>query len=320
VNRPSVLATCGVLFVIGVGCSALVDDGRYHLVGPEAGAEASVDVPTAGRGSEDAGARAQDTGATPPGMVSDADAGSLAVSGVEGGAPHSTTTVPADGSSFAEMDSGSTSSPPHDAANLPHSSPDASIEEGAAPTVDGAPQALADSASDGFASDATNDAHPCANCLQVLYRSDGSGNGTASCEVQFELGNVGLASIDLSTVTVRYYFTADACGSTGLGSRCDAALLESHLIACPTVTFVTMPVPRATADTYMEVRFPGDGVITPGSPPPYQFALAFLSAGYVCPFQQTNDYSFFAGTPTQFLLTHTMTAYVDGKLVWGVEP
>jgi Cellulose binding domain len=158
-----------------------------------------------------------------------------------------------------------------------------------------------------------------ASLVQVYYENTDSPEATEELEIAFALGNPGTAALDLSTVTVHYYFSADGCALAGLVERCDFSLLNLAVTDCPTATFVKLPNPKPSADSYVELRFTGAGTLPPAASPYYQTTDSFHRTAYDCTFQQSNDYSYAPHLPA-FTLTHTMTAYINGALVWGTEP
>ena len=128
----------------------------------------------------------------------------------------------------------------------------------------------------------------------------------------FRIGNGGTASVPLSSLAIRYYFTSD--GSTNLGFNCDYAAL-----GCGNLSGTFGTVSGANADHYVEVTFgAGAGSLGPGASSG-EIQTRFHDAGYQVTFTQGNDYSF-DPTKTAFVDWDKVTLYQDGTLVWGVEP
>ena len=146
--------------------------------------------------------------------------------------------------------------------------------------------------------------------LKAQYKNNDSAPADNQIKPGLQVVNSGSSAVDLSTVTVRYYFTHDA-GATTYTYNCDYAA-----IGCSNVhgTFVSMASPTATADTYLQLTFTGS-------------LAAGASTGDIqnrinksdwSNFDETNDYSY--GTNTSYADTSTVTVYVNGALVSGVEP
>ena len=148
------------------------------------------------------------------------------------------------------------------------------------------------------------------SAVSVQYKN----NDSSATDNQFKPGlrlvNNGSSAVDLSTVTVRYYFTKDS-SSASPSYNCDYAV-----IGCGNVhaTFGSVSPATATADTYLQLSFTGS-------------LAAGASTGDIqnrinksdwSNFDETNDYSY--GTNTSYADTSTVTVYVNGTLVSGVEP
>lgn len=155
--------------------------------------------------------------------------------------------------------------------------------------------------------------------LQVSSQRTSSPETTLEIDIGFALGNAGMTGIDLATVTIRYYFTADGCSIGGMVNRCDVSQLNKRTAACPSARFVALASPKPAADSYLELTLTGAGSLAAGSSGGYEYKGGFFRPPYDCPFQQANDYSFKAIAP-QYTPNQTMTAYVNGVLVWGAEP
>jgi|HubBroStandDraft_2_1064218.scaffolds.fasta_scaffold211236_2 hypothetical protein len=161
-------------------------------------------------------------------------------------------------------------------------------------------------------------APPCAPCLLTLdYYSPTPTPTTEQIQANLQIVNMGTVEQNLANVTVRYWFTAD--GSQSQVFACDyaASPLSTDPISCPDVdaTFVPVTPATATADTYLELSFAG-GLLPIGGMA--QIYLQFHDTSYRA-FTQTNDYSF-NETFTALTPWNQITMYVDGALVWGLEP
>jgi hypothetical protein len=118
-----------------------------------------------------------------------------------------------------------------------------------------------------------------------------------------------------SDLTLRYWYTADARGSSTPPPQsvsCDGF----NFIRCDAFTIVPVTPPRATADTYVEVGFPTvTEILSTGFDMSLGFSIARADGAL---FDQSNDYSY--NGQTQAAATTRVTAYVKGALIYGVEP
>jgi endoglucanase len=119
--------------------------------------------------------------------------------------------------------------------------------------------------------------------------------------------NTGTAPINLSSITVRYWFTEDSNGA--LNSTCTYAA-----IGCGAITATFANTGGHDADHYLQLQL--SGTLAPGQstgPIEERIGKADLSL-----FNQSNDYSYGSSMMSQ-AWTH-VTAYQNGNLIWGQEP
>ncbi|GIO84828.1 hypothetical protein J25TS5_17600 [Paenibacillus faecis] len=134
---------------------------------------------------------------------------------------------------------------------------------------------------------------------------------TSTLGPNFKITNTGSRAIKLSDLKVRYYFTVDDEDIPlyiGLWSTIPKESVVPQ--------FITMPVPSAKADTYLELGFkPDAGNLSPGGSA--TIGTWIYKKDYPS-FDQSNDYSFTGSNSS--VATTKVTAYLDGKRVWGEEP
>ncbi len=123
--------------------------------------------------------------------------------------------------------------------------------------------------------------------------------------------NTGTAAIDLGTLTIRYWYTAD--GTQQQSWACD---YTPDGCANLRARFVAVSPARTGADTYLEIGF-APRTLNPGGATGDLQDRVFKSDW--SSYSQTNDYSFNAA-PTTYADSARVTVYLNGTLVWGTEP
>jgi hypothetical protein len=160
---------------------------------------------------------------------------------------------------------------------------------------------------------------PCrGTCLEVYSKSQVESPMTGELLVPFQIRNTGTTPVNLVGVTLRYYFSSDGCHLDAFGGRCDDSQLNHQGAPCPGARIVALATPTPKADAYIEISF-GNVVLPPTPVPVYQASGASFPLAHDCTFLQLNDYSY-SLTASEFGLAPTITAYVNGTLVWGTEP
>ncbi|GHF20890.1 hypothetical protein GCM10014715_89000 [Streptomyces spiralis] len=147
----------------------------------------------------------------------------------------------------------------------------------------------------------------------MQYKNNDTAPGDNQIKPGLQVVNTGTAPLDLSKVTLRYYFTGDG-GANTYSAWCDYAQL-----GCANVTqkVVAMSTPKAGADHYLEIGFTtGAGTLAAGkSTGDIQNRLNKTDWSN---FNESDDYS--RATNTAYADTTKVTAYVNGTLAVGTEP
>lgn len=152
-----------------------------------------------------------------------------------------------------------------------------------------------------------------ASGLVVEYAN---GNTTAAANIprpHLRIVNNTNASISLSSLTMRYWYTSD--GATSQQFWCDYAQA-----GCSNITgaFTAMASPAGTADTYLQVGFSSAAGSIAVNGNSGEIQLRF-NKGDWSNYNQANDYSW-SPTQTSYASWSQVTLYQNGQLVWGTEP
>jgi endoglucanase len=217
-----------------------------------------------------------------------------------------TTNAPTPGSVPVPGLGGATPSPSSSATASPTASPTVS------PTVSPTPSPTPSVSPSASPSPSPSTAPPPGG-LSALYRAGDASATTNIIRPQLQIANAGGAGVDLGTVTVRYWYTAD-------GPQPQAFVCDWAQVGCANVTgrFVTLPTPRTGADTYLEVGFKSGLPALAAGAATGEIQDRFNRTDWSS-FNQANDYSFNAAD-TAYTASTTVTVYVNGQLVWGAEP
>ncbi len=155
--------------------------------------------------------------------------------------------------------------------------------------------------------------------LKVEFYNNNTNDKSNSINPQFKVTNGGSSAVDLSKLTLRYYYTVDTDKDQTFW--CDhAAVMGSDgsyngITANVKGTFVKMSNKSNNADTYLEISFSG-GSLPAGA---YLQIQGRFAKNDWTDYTQSNDYSF-RSNATSFSPWDKVTAYLNGSLVWGVEP
>lgn len=148
--------------------------------------------------------------------------------------------------------------------------------------------------------------------LTIQAFNGNTGASTNGIAPKFKVVNTGDSAIQLSDVTLRYYYTID--GEQEQSFWCDWASIGSEHV---TSKFVKLENPADDADYYLEIGFTSSaGTLAPGESADIQ---ARFSKNNWSNYNQANDYSFKASS-SQFADNEQVTGYMNNQLVWGIEP
>ncbi|MCY0927948.1 cellulase family glycosylhydrolase [Streptomyces sp. H27-H1] len=147
--------------------------------------------------------------------------------------------------------------------------------------------------------------------LKVRYKNNDSSATDNAARPGLQVVNSGTTSLDLSTVSVRYYFTRDG-GTPSVSAWCDYAA-----IGCAQVKLKTVPLstPVAGADTYLEVTFAGGSLAAGEDTGDIQLRMSKPDWSN---FNEADDYS--RSTATSYADAPKIPAYTGTTLAWGTPP
>ena len=151
--------------------------------------------------------------------------------------------------------------------------------------------------------------------LVVQDRSHDNDNPDEQLYALFQILNTGTTPVPLSSLTMRYWLT-DQAPTDPLVFACDWAQVNCSNI---TSKFVTLSTPVAKANTYLQINFTAAaGSIAPGQSSG-EIQTRIHHENY-SEFDTTLTYSFISDPSFVYKDTQTVTLYLNGVLVWGVEP
>jgi hypothetical protein len=151
--------------------------------------------------------------------------------------------------------------------------------------------------------------------LKVQDRSHDNEEVDAQLYAHYEIDNTGRVAAPLTSITMRYWFTNEN-PTDPLVFACDYALINCSSI---TSKFVTLARPVPLANTYLEIGFTAAaGSIAPGQNSG-EIQTRIHHANY-SNFFTSQTYSFIGDPSFVYKDTTTVTLYINGVLVWGVEP
>lgn len=148
----------------------------------------------------------------------------------------------------------------------------------------------------------------------VLEYADATTNATTgSPGPHFEIMNNANASVSLSSLTIRYWYTAD--GTQSQQFWCDYAQA-----GCSNVTgsFTSMTSPTSTADTYLQIGFTSGAGSIAANGNSGDIQVRFNKSDW-SNYNQANDYSW-NQNQTSYAAWNHVTLYLNGQLISGTEP
>lgn len=154
---------------------------------------------------------------------------------------------------------------------------------------------------------------PAEGDLRLQYRTNDTNPGDNQIRAQFRIVNDGEESIALKDVKLRYYFTVD--GDKDQQFHCDYAAIGSGNV---NGSFVKLDNGLPGADYYLEVSFgPGAGSLAPGADSG-DIQVRINKTDW-SNYNELDDFSY-DETKTSYADWERVPVYLNGVLVWGLEP
>ncbi len=146
----------------------------------------------------------------------------------------------------------------------------------------------------------------------LLAQSKTNDGGASSSQIQLGLllRNTGTERVDLDTVTMRYWYTADEHG--GQQANCYYAVFGCNKL---NLDIRTLAAAKQGADHYLEVGFRSGRLDAGQQAELNQLAILNQLGGR---FDQLDDFSFL--NQAGFTDNPRVTVYIRNELVWGTEP
>jgi aryl-phospho-beta-D-glucosidase BglC (GH1 family) len=147
--------------------------------------------------------------------------------------------------------------------------------------------------------------------VKVRYKNTDPSATDNAIRPTVQIANTGSASLDLSTVSARYYFSRDG-GASSVSAWCDHAV-----VGCAQVKLKVVPLttPVAGADAYLEVTFAGGSLAAGRDTGDIQLRM---SKSDWSNFSEADDYS--RSTATVYADAPKIPAYTGTSLAWGTPP
>ncbi|GCE28294.1 hypothetical protein KDA_37780 [Dictyobacter alpinus] len=146
--------------------------------------------------------------------------------------------------------------------------------------------------------------------LTLEYQNGNPAAQSNQIQPAIKLTNTGNSTINLTDLTIRYWYTADTAQEQVI--TCDYATVDCQNIQDK---IVPMQPARSKADTYLEISFSA-GSLSGGAST--EIKLRIHKSDW-SNYDQSNDYSFI-GAATNYSPTQQIGLYNQGKLLSGNEP
>jgi hypothetical protein len=156
--------------------------------------------------------------------------------------------------------------------------------------------------------------------LQVWVAQKTTG-ATGQIGLNLRIDNKTSQTVDMSTVTLRYWYQDESLGSAVVVATNYVSIGYSNLGKVTGCTVVAVPSPVADADHYLELSFSGTLAVQGDKATNDQFnvQVTLHTASYTGTVDVTNDYSYDGGATGLYEKKITLHDK-SGNVIWGTPP
>jgi hypothetical protein len=159
---------------------------------------------------------------------------------------------------------------------------------------------------------------PAMGSLEIYYQAYASSASSTEIRPYFRIKNTGDTTINLSELSIRYWFTGDGYTTFNTNDCWNPSVLCSNM----TRSIVPNPNPKPLANYYFLITFSsGAGTLSPGVTTA-DIQVRFYETDWHS-LDQSNDYSFSSDSAyisPNFGLNSHITAYINSTCMFGTEP
>jgi len=152
--------------------------------------------------------------------------------------------------------------------------------------------------------------------ISVTYKTADTNSSSNSPQPQFRITNSSASAIDLSKLTIRYWYKFEGTGSET--AIVNSALVSGTHIESSTGCTVTAGSYPEQQDRYIKITFTAQAGSLGNSSQDYLEVNTQLHTDTWSTYNQSNDYSFMA--VSSYTTNNKVAVYYDGQLVCGLEP
>jgi hypothetical protein len=162
---------------------------------------------------------------------------------------------------------------------------------------------------------------PCSGCLKAQFATENTVSSDGMIRPIISLVNSGSSSVQLSEITLRYWFSADGLPSNppASGPFATSCYFVEAPMSCGNVvvTFNQVSPAKTGADWYAEFSFTGSPTTLAAGASVAKMKIFWNKSDWSA-FNVSNDYSF--GSHTTLMDWTKITVYQNGVLVYGTPP
>jgi len=154
--------------------------------------------------------------------------------------------------------------------------------------------------------------------LVVEYQASEIDASVSRIRPLFIIRNNGSEPVELSRLTLRYYYSMETTAEQIYECTCAFGICEQPTCG-DYVKSSFLPIRGKTANIYLELSFTEKAGVLGGAGLATTKVQGLIRADNGTDYDQSNDYSFNPAYTDVEAWDH-VTLYLDGELVWGIEP